>query len=221
MTLLPFDILVITDRFACERVERTVEGAIAPLLQSPLCHRVAVLIRDKSVPQTHVAETIQRLLPMTQSAGAKLLVHTHVDLALAFGLDGVHVASDIGLAPFRCPGLILGVSRHSQDPLDAADIGLADYATMSPIYRPTSKPDDSRQTLGVLGLETCVQRSVRPLVALGGLQPGRVAGVIQSGAEAIALSGAILQAKEPAEMLHQLCAEIDMARFSDVTRLIP
>ncbi len=213
MTVLPFDILVITDRLSCERVGRTVAEVIALLLQSPFSHRVAVLIRDKSVPAPQLAETIQTLLPITRSAGARLLVHTHWDLALRFGLDGVHVASNVDLDTLHCPGLMLGVSRHRQDPLDDTDIGLATYATISPIYRPTSKPDDTREPLGEIGLQVCVRRSVRPLVALGGMQPGRVGGAIASGAAAIALSGAILQAHNPAEMLRQLCEEIDLARL--------
>jgi thiamine-phosphate pyrophosphorylase len=215
MTELPFDILVITDRGVCEQAGKTVVTAIAQLLLSPHSHQVAILVRDKGVPQAQVAETIQMLQPMTQSAGARLLVHTDTQLALTFGLDGVHVASTVELEPVRSlllPTMLLGASRHGQDPLDESDIGLADYATISPIYRPTSKPNDTREPLGMLGLKRCTQESIRPLVALGGMQPGRVAAVIEQGAAAIALSGAILQADHPADLLHQLWIELTEAR---------
>jgi thiamine-phosphate pyrophosphorylase len=215
MTVLPFDILVITDRVACERVGRTVAMAITQLLKSPLSHRVAVLVRDKSVSPDQVVQTIQTIQPLTQAVGAKLLVHTHVNLALAFGLEGVHVASSDNLAPIRAqlsPGMLLGASRHAQDALDETDIAPADYATLSPIYRPTSKPDDTREPLGLSGLATCLQRSVRPLVALGGIQPGRVTEVIALGAGAIAVSGALLQANDPARILQNLCFEVDQSR---------
>ncbi|WP_404787100.1 thiamine phosphate synthase [Altericista sp. CCNU0014] len=212
---LPFDILVVTDRVVCERAGKTVIAAIAQLLHSPCSHRVAILVRDKEAPQARVGETIQTLQPMAQAAGAMLLAHTHVELALAFGLDGVHVASTAALGPVRSqllPGMLLGASRHGQDPLNEADLGLADYATISPIYRPTSKPDDTREPLGLSGLKTCTQRSARPLVALGGIRPGRVAPAVKCGAAAIAISGAILQADDPADLLQQLWIELSEAR---------
>ena len=212
MSGLPFDILVITDRAACAQVGKTVITAIAQILQSPLSPRLAILVRDKDASQSQVAEVLQALQPRTKEAGAKLFVHTHVELALKFGLDGLHLAGNGDLEKVRSqlpPSMLLGISRHSQDSLDHADIGLADYATISPIYLPTSKPKDTRETLGILGLRTCVQRSVRPLVALGGMQPGRVGKVVEQGVGAIAISGAILKAKDSAGMLNQLCEEID------------
>jgi thiamine-phosphate pyrophosphorylase len=209
---LPFDILVITDRAACAQVGKTVITAVEQILQSPLSPRLAILVRDKGAPQPEVAKVIQALQPMIQKAGAKLFVHTHVGLALAFELDGLHLAGNGDLKTVRSQlssPMLLGISRHSQDPLDVADIGLADYATISPIYQPTSKPKDTRETLGILGLRACVQRSIRPLVALGGMQPGRVGAVVGEGVEAIAISGAILQVQDPAGMLNQLCEEMD------------
>ncbi|HEY9825231.1 MAG TPA: thiamine phosphate synthase [Stenomitos sp.] len=215
---LPFDILVVTDRLTCAQVGRTVEEAIALILNSPLSHRVAILVRDKTVPPEVVAQTLQAVQPMTQSAGARLLVHTHVHLALAFNLDGVHLAAHDDVAIVRSqlsPQMLLGCSRHSHDPLDASDIEAADYATISPVFRPTSKPGDTREPLGMAGLQACVQRSVRPLVALGGIRPGVIAQTMAQGAAAIALCGVILQAEHPATLLEALCNELDCHRSID------
>ena len=226
MSGLPFDILVITDRAACAQVGKTVITAVEQILQSPLSHRLAILVRDKATPQAEVAEIIKTLQPMTQRAGAKLFVHTDAELALKFGLDGVHLAGHGDLERVRSqlhPNMLLGISRHGQDPLDDADIGLADYATISPVYPPTSKPKDTREPLGITGLQSCVQRSVRPLVALGGMQPGRVVDVMEAGmgtnlgcaadswCAAIAICGATLQTHDPERLLQQLCLEIDIA----------
>ncbi len=214
MAALPFDILVITDRLSCAKVNRMVEATVTVMLQSPFSDRVAILVREKVLPPEQVAETLRILQPITQSAGARLFVHSYPNLALEFGLDGVHLASHVAVAPVRSQlpsTMLLGVSRHSSDPLDESNIGLADYATISPIYSPTSKPDDKRETLGLSGLRTCVQRSVRPLVALGGMQPGRIAEVMAQGAAAIAISGAILQADDPAAMVQMLCRKIDQS----------
>jgi thiamine-phosphate pyrophosphorylase len=218
---LPFDILVITDRTACAQVGKTVAQAVEQILRSPLSDRLAILVRDKAAPQADVAAVIKTLQPMTQAAGAKLLVHTYANLALEFNLDGVHLAAHGVLEPVRSqllPNMLLGASRHGQDSLNGTDIGLADYATISPIYRPTSKPNDTREPLGIPGLQSCLQRSARPLVALGGMQAGRVtevmmAGVgLESGCAAIAISGAMLQSNYPEGLIGQLCHEIDAAR---------
>lgn len=229
MSGLPFDILVITDRAACAQAGKTVITAVEQILQSPLSHRLAILVRDKAAPQAEVAETLKTLQPMTRKAGAKLFVHTDAELALKFELDGVHLAGQAhgDLQTMRSllhPNMLLGISRHAQDALDDADIGLADYATISPIYRPTSKPGDTREPLGIPGLQACLRRSVRPLVALGGMQPGRLVEVMMarvgvdtgcaanSGCVAIAISGAILQSDTPERLIGQLCCEIDEAR---------
>ena len=213
--MLPFDILVITDSVSCEAVGRTVESAVLALLQSSFSPRVAILLREKTLSQAEVAEKLARLQPAVRAVGAKLLAHSHPDLALQLGLDGVHLASTVAAEPVRSQigsQLLLGVSRHGSDRLDAEDIGCADYATISPVYRPTSKPKDRRETLGLSGLKTCTQRSVRPLAALGGLKPGRIAETIAQGAAAIAVSGALLQAEDPAAMLEKMCLEIAQGR---------
>jgi thiamine-phosphate pyrophosphorylase len=211
MTKLPFSILVITDRHTCEQRERTVEDIIRQLLQSPFSEQLAILVREKNVPAAQVAQTLTILQPLVRQAGARLLVHSHVELALAFDLDGVHVASGIDLRSIRArlaPQMLLGVSRHGQDPLDEPDIGLADYATVSPIYPPTSKPNDTRPPLGLAGLQICLNRAVRPLVALGGIQPGRVAQVMMLGVGAVAISGALFQTENPAQTIEKLHSEM-------------
>ncbi|MGB8699270.1 MAG: thiamine phosphate synthase [Thermosynechococcaceae cyanobacterium] len=211
-SVLPFEILVITDTVVCRQAGRTVEATVGQLLQSPYSHRMAILVRDKLAALDQIADTLQTLNPLAKEAGARLLVHTHTDLALAFNLDGVHVASQVALGTVRSqlrPGMLLGASRHGSDPLDADDLGEADYATLSPLFRPTSKPADLREPLGLLGLQACAARAVRPLVALGGIKPGRAAGAIAHGAAAIAISGALLQADSPATVLDQLCLELD------------
>ena len=213
--MFPFDILVITDSVSCEAVGRTVESTVMALLKSSFSPRAAILLREKTLPQSEVVQQLERLQPVVQAAGAKLLVHSYPDLALRLGLAGVHLASTVAVETIRSQignRLLLGVSRHGSDRLDVGDVGCADYATISPIYRPTSKPDDRRETLGLIGLKSCTQRSVRPLVALGGLKPGRVAATIAQGAAAVAVSGALLQAKNLAAMLDQLCHEVDQGR---------
>lgn len=103
--------------------------------------------------------------------------------------------------------MLVGVSRHGTDALDQDDIGLADYATISPVYSPVSKPNDRRNTLGLEGLRDSVRRSYRPLVALGGIKPGRVSVAIAHGVKAVAVIGAVMAAENPASVVQRLLYE--------------
>jgi thiamine-phosphate pyrophosphorylase len=204
MATLPFDLLVITDTMACHQAGRTVSETIQGMLAGEDGSRVAVLLRDKESPLAEVEKVLQRLMPIVADANASLLIHSYSQLALDYGLLGVHCASTVPLAPLRSQigsRCLLGASRHDADLLDEQNIGQVDYATISPIFSPTSKPLDNRVTLELTGLKACVQRSVRPLVALGGIQPHHVPGVMAHGAAAIAVSGAILQAESPNHVL--------------------
>lgn len=204
MGILPFDLLVVTDALACQRASRTVLETVKCMLADGDWPGVAVLLRDKQSPLAEVERLLQKLIPIVSDANAKLLIHSHPQLALDYGLLGVHCAASAPLASIRATlgsQLLLGASRHGDDPLDEEDIGWANYATISPIFPPTSKPLDTRTTLGVAGLQACLQRSVRPLVALGGIQPHHSSVLITQGVAAIAVSGAILQAEFPNQAL--------------------
>lgn len=204
MGILPFDVLVITDATACHRAGRTVLETIQCMFADENWPRVAVLLRDKQSSLGEVEKLLQQLIPIVSKANAHLLIHSYPQLALDYGLLGVHCAAAVPLASIRAtlaPQFLLGVSRHGDDPLDEQDIGLSHYASISPIFSPTSKPLDTRTTLNFDGLQTCLQRSVRPLVALGGIQPHHVTSLFAQGVAAIAISGAILQAELPHQML--------------------
>ena len=59
----------------------------------------------------------------------------------------------------------------------------ADWCTLSPVYPPGSKPDDTRPTLGP---ETFLKLAKgRPVVALGGLNPSRAQHLLRRGARGV------------------------------------
>jgi thiamine-phosphate pyrophosphorylase len=210
LSALPFDLLLITDETACNRAGRTVEQILTTILNNINSQRIAILIRDKKATISEIATTISNLKPLTDATGVLLLVHSYPQLALEYNLAGVHLSSTTAIAPVRQqlpPEMLIGVSRHGTDALDHNDIGLADYATISPVYSPLSKPGDRRNTLGLQGLRDSVRRSYRPLVALGGIEPGRVSDAIAQGAKAVAVIGAVMAAPNPASVVQTLLQE--------------
>ena len=110
-------------------------------------------------------------------APARVIVHARVPGALAlcerhgWGLHLPDVDLPARLAELRpqVAGL-LGASTHSVEGARAALEAGADYAFLSPIWTPGSKPDDTRPTLG-----PGVFASLRglPVLALGGVTPER------------------------------------------------
>jgi thiamine-phosphate pyrophosphorylase len=133
-------------------------------------------VREKELSDRRLADLTQRIradLPRSTS----VLVNGRPDIAVATGAQGVQLPSD-GLPAadvrkaFPSPFLI-GVSCHSIAELfRAADDG-ADFALLSPIYEPKSKPS----RFPALGPHVFDELSAPPLpvYALGGIDSARVA----------------------------------------------
>ncbi len=125
-----------------------------------------------------------------------LLMNGRLDIALAAGLEGVHL-HDGGIPPAEVPSHLrphlLGVSRHDVQGL-ARSRG-ADYCTFSPVRPTASKPGS--KVLGERGLaEGCAVAPV-PVLALGGIEPDDVAWVVRAGAHGVAVLSGILGADDP------------------------
>jgi thiamine monophosphate synthase len=80
-------------------------------------------------------------------------------------------------------------SRHGRSCHDAAELDRAffegcTYALLSPVFPPSSKPEDRRSPLGI---EEFLRWSAgRPVVALGGVDAGRAEALDRAGAWGIA-----------------------------------
>ena len=119
----------------------------------------------------------------------RVLVHSRC--AGARRADGVHLSARAE-APREGPW---GRSCHThRDVEDALGAG-ASWAFYSPVWRPTSKPDDRRPTLGeTLFME--VARG-RPVYALGGVTPERHRRLTQAGAHGTAVLGDLFGVPSP------------------------
>lgn len=200
---LPFRVLIITDEEAAHAQHRGVVEAIARAVL-PDAHDVAVLVRAKHRTIEHVRALCAALRPVTSRAGARLLVHTHLSLVNELALDGAHVDAHTNVADARRvlpTGALLGASRHAGEPLDDAAVAPLDYVTLSPIFAPSSKPNDARATLGLDGLRDAVSTSARPIVALGGIDDTRIAACMRAGASAVAVIGTVISAHDPRRAL--------------------
>jgi thiamine monophosphate synthase len=110
-----------------------------------------------------------------------------VDLAAALGL-GLHLPAH--RPPLRLRPLT-STSCHDLARLRAAAAAGLPLATLSPVYSPGSKPDDTRPPLGLAPLRT-LPPGIRVL-ALGGMDPDRARAAVQAGAGGIAGIGAFFR----------------------------
>jgi thiamine-phosphate pyrophosphorylase len=133
------------------------------------------------------AALLRRIFPASDSC---LILNDRVPLVRATGFNGVHVGQeDLSPAEVRAmlgPGMVIGVSTHSEEQLlDAAD-GPADYVAIGPVYATASKlvPDP---VVGLEGVRTARAMMTKPLVAIGGINRFNCAAVIAAGADSVAV----------------------------------
>lgn len=124
-----------------------------------------------------------------QAQGRTVLVNSRVDVALAAGAAGVHLPSG-SISPARWrpivpAGFMIGVSCHHRQDLECAQAEGADYAYLSPVFAPLSKPDD-RPPLGLERFRQLIAGLTIPVLALGGITWAHQAACETAGAAGIA-----------------------------------
>jgi thiamine-phosphate pyrophosphorylase len=159
---------------------------------------------------------VRDLRRVTADVEAALIVAGDLDLAVATGADGVHLAADdpwptvdagARLQTAAPRGAWVSRSCHSIDELVAAR-GRADWATFSPVFATASKPGYG-PALGVAALSDGHRRVPDlPIVALGGIDPTTARSCVAAGAAAVAVMGAVMRADDPAAVVARLRAEV-------------
>ena len=130
-----------------------------------------------------------------------------VQAAIASGC-GLHLPASMDAAPLRSRIRgTLSQSCHDAAALRRAAAAGCDFAFLSPVFSPHSKPGDVRPTLGLAGLAALCLAAPLPVVALGGIGPAQAADCLRAGASGIACIGAIFSAGDvTAAARHMRCA---------------
>jgi len=200
---LPFRAYLITDRrLAPGQDPAGLVGLVRRALEGVPPGAVAVQLREKDLDARTLYALARDLAQVTHAAGAHLLVNDRVDVALAAGADGVHLAGhSLPAAEARRllgPERLLGASAHNLTEARAARDGGCDFATYSPIFATPSKARYG-PPLGVDALAEAVRALAGfPLVALGGITLENAPACRDAGARAGAVIRAVFAADEPA-----------------------
>lgn len=172
-----------------------------------------VQVREKTGPSRNLYETILEILPHALKVGAGVLVNDRVDVALATGAEGVHLAAK-SLPPRVARELIgdrlLGISVHSLDEAREAVDGGADYVTFGHVY-----PTPSKRGLpprGLIELAEIVESVDAPVLAVGGIDPSNALEVLKTGVGGISVISTILAAPDPEKAARELRGILDGSR---------
>lgn len=204
---------MITDRHRSrERGRRLVDTVTAAVSAGA----PAVLLREKDLATADRRALALELVAVTASHGADLLVAGDAGLASAVGAAGVHLAAD-QLPPARrgldrgsapIPDLLVGRSCHDHAEVAAAVAASVDYVTLSPVATTASKPGYG-PPLGPSGLAALtVKAGDVPLLALGGVDAHNAGRFRAAGAYGVAVMGAVMAARDPADVVTRLLREL-------------
>ncbi|MCB5188986.1 thiamine phosphate synthase [Methylobacillus caricis] len=168
--------------------------------------------RNKRVHGSAAKEQAQALLALCRRYQVPFIVNDDVGLAAELDADGVHLGIDDGdIAQARVrlgTGKIIGASCYNNLALAQHAKHLsADYVAFGACFPSSTKPNAPRadlalfQQAAVLGL---------PVTAIGGITLENASTIINAGAHAIAVIGALWNTPDisnTAEQFTQLCTE--------------
>jgi thiamine-phosphate pyrophosphorylase len=143
--------------------------------------------------------------------GPRLSINDRLDVALACGAAGVHLAAQslpVAEAKRLAGGrLLVGRSVHAlAEAIQAAQDG-ADYLTFGHVFPSTSKP--GQEPRGVAQLAEIVQAVDVPVIAIGGINISNLDQVLATGCAGIAVISAVLSAADPGLATAELRRALD------------
>jgi thiamine-phosphate pyrophosphorylase len=181
--------------------------ALARLAESLIAVGVHMLqLRDKKLPDRQLVERARVLREITRGTNTLFVVNDRADIARAASADGVHVGQDdLSVRDARRmvgPHALVGVSTHSLDQAKQAVIDGANYIGVGPVFPSATKP---QERLAGIELLRQVARNIRlPAFAISGIAADNVAQVVECGVNRVAVSSAVVNADDPADVARLL-----------------
>jgi thiamine-phosphate pyrophosphorylase len=200
-------LLLVTDR-------KQARGSLADILSAAFaagCRWAS--LREKDLPPQEQIALACDLLPLARRFGARLTLHGDPGVAMAAGLDGVHLPAGADAAAARAVlGVqkLIGISIHGAAEARMLDRTI-DYAVLGPVHETASKPGYG-PALGVGGVRLIASATSVPVIAIGGITPERIADVMSAGAAGVAVMGSVMRSPVPGAEVTALLAALAAQR---------
>jgi thiamine-phosphate pyrophosphorylase len=167
-------------------------------------------LRETEFADAELLHRARRLRELTAKHQVLLSVNNRPDIARLAAADIIHVGQDdLSVAEVRRAagsGVLVGKSTHTMVQFEAAAAEQPDYLSVGPIFASQTKPQSH-----IAGPHTLVEaaaRSTLPLVAIGGVTAENAATLIQAGASAVAVCGAVIAANDVEAAAAHLVAKL-------------
>jgi thiamine-phosphate pyrophosphorylase len=160
-----------------------------------------VQLRIKNMERRALRAEIRGAKSICDRFGCTLVINDYWRLALDEGCDFVHLGQEdlahADIAAIHFAGVRLGLSTHDRGELAIALDAAPDYVALGPVYPTILK----KMRWAPQGLERVTEWkklvAPLPLVAIGGLNPDRLAGVFAHGADSAAVVTDITRNLDP------------------------
>ena len=198
-----FRLYVVTDRQ--QTAGRPLDEVVAAAARGGLG---AVQLREKDLSARELYDLGASLQEVLNPHRVPLLINDRIDVALALNAAGVHLAGHS--LPTRTarrvlgPDKLLGVSTHSLDAAREAGEEGADFVVFGPVFATPSKIAYGPPQ-GLLRLAEVARDVPVPVIGIGGITPGNLPQVMQTGARGVAMIRAVLAAPDPCAATQELC----------------
>ena len=168
-----------------------------------------IQLRMKGATDDEAEPVALELLDECRKRGATFILDDRVQLCKKIGADGVHLGkNDMPVNEARellGHEFIIGGTANTFDDIKRLRAQSADYIGCGP-FRFTRTKDNLAPILGLDGYRRIVEQMQKELVripvcAIGGIELADVPALLDAGVQGVAVSGAILRADNPQEMM--------------------
>ena len=177
-------------------------------------------LREKDAPDADLLAAAAVARELCDAAGALFILNDRPDLVAASGADGAHVGQDDEpVARARAlagPEVLIGISTHDPEQVDAAHADRADYLGVGPVHATPTKP--GRPAVGLDLVAYAAATATLPWFAIGGVDAATIAAVARAGAARAAVVRAVALAGDPRAVARDLRTALETTPLPGAAR---
>lgn len=169
-------------------------------------------LRAKTLSDAEFIRIGLKVRELADKYGKLFTVNDRADLVSVLDADGVHVGQEdlpVGWARkvMGDPSKMVGKSTHSRDEAREAQEEGVDYIGIGPIFPTPTKP--TYVPVGLDLIRELHHQITIPFVAIGGIDAGNIASVLEAGASRVAVVRAIFDASDVLRATRELRTILD------------